>query len=355
MTPGKRASGWLVIALSFVATATFAQSAKAPDPLFQSVEPLEIRISGPISTLMRERSDEVDLPATASWRETDGRTVEVSIGLRARGNYRRNKKTCRFAPIRVDFKTSDVKGSVFHKQDKLKLVTHCRKLSNFEQSVLREYVAYRMLNVLTDISYRVRLLNVTYSDTDSEDRETRAYAFVIESKDRLSQRIGLPIVEVPGVEQAELDPGFTNLISVFQYMMGNTDFSPLAGAKGENCCHNTNLFGGDETALFAIPYDFDITGMVNAPYATPNPRFKLRSVRERRYRGRCAFNAHLPESLQAFRDKKEALYALVENEAVLTKSSKNGMRKFLRSFYKVIDNPKSLDRRIVTACVGPAG
>ena len=163
----------------------------------------------------------------------------------------------------------------------------------------------------------------------------------------------LPIVEMPGVELYELDGPVTNLTSVFQYMIGNTDFSPLAGAAGANCCHNINLFGGEETALYPIPYDFDITGMADAPYATPNPRFRLNSVRERLYRGRCAFNSHLPATIQLFRNAKAELYAIVENDAMLSKSSRASMRRFLDSFFKTIDNPKTFERKIVRACVGP--
>ncbi len=343
----------LIAAALLVATWSPAAPAAGPDPLFESHDVLEIRIRGPMATLIGKRPDDEDLPATASWREADGRVVEVDIGLRARGNFRRRRETCPFPPIRLDFKKSEVKDTLFEKQDKLKLVTHCRdRSSRHEQVLLREYVTYRILNQMTDVSYRVRPFLVTYEDSESKRRDLTAYAFAIEHKERMAKRVGLPMVEVERISAEELDPAFTNLMSVFQYLIGNTDYSPIAGAEGETCCHNSALFGGDGTAILPVPYDFDMSGMIDAPHGGHNPRFKLRSARQRLYRGRCSFNAHLPASIEAFADQKEALYALVENEPLLSKSSKKSMRSYLNSFYKVLESPKHVERNLVGACVG---
>ena len=340
----------VAVALSVMLPA--AAVAEGAAYLFDSHEPLDIRIEGPIATLMRDRPDDIDLSGTASWRDADGRNVEVAVGLRTRGNYRRQSDTCPFPPIRLNFKQSDVKNTLFHKQDKLKLVSHCRDNSTkAEQVLLREYLTYRLFNALTDFSYRVRLLNVTYVDTGSGGRERSAHAFAIEHKDRLSKRIGLPLLEVPRLDAEALDPAKTNLVSLFEYLIGNTDFSTIAGAADRNCCHNITLFGGDASPAVPIPYDFDMSGMVSAPYGGHNPRFKLRSVRQRLYRGRCAFNAHLPDSIAAFTAIKAALYALVENEDTLSKSSRKSMRTYLNSFYKIIETPKQVERRLVKACV----
>jgi len=335
-----------------VAAGAAAQTPAEPDRLFQNHDLLEIRIVGPITTLTRKRPDDEDLPATATWTDSDGRTVEVSVGLRTRGNYRRDRKNCTFPPVRLNFKSSEVVDTLFEKQDKLKLVSNCKKSSSrYEQAVLREYLSYRFLNVLTDVSYRVRLLRVTFDDTESK-RSHDSYAFAIEHKDRFSKRTNLPIVEIPGTTPSQLNPVFANLMSVFGFLMGNTDFSQIAGAEGENCCHNVNLYGGEATGLFPVPYDFDITGMVNAPYASPNPRFNLRSVRHRLYRGRCINNQHLPASLEKFAQAKNTLYALVENQEQLSSSSRKNMRSYLNSFFKIIEDPKAFDKKITQACSG---
>lgn len=344
----------IIVALPLLAFAANS-SADTPadyDPLFQSHELLELEIVGPITTLTRKRPDDEDLPATANWTEGDGRNIEVSVGLRTRGNYRRDKKNCSFPPVRLNFRTSELDGTVFEKQDKLKLVTHCQDRSDrYEQTVVREYLVYRMLNALTDLSYQARLARITYTDTESKRHRT-TYAILIEHKERFSKRTDLPIVEIPRAAPSELNPAYTNLISMFQYFVANVDFSPIAGAEGENCCHNVNLFGHVGSDLYTVAYDFDITGMVNAPHATPNPRFGLRNVRQRLYRGRCWNNQHIAASIQTFIAAKTALFALVDEEEQLSKSTRKTMNYYVNAFFKIVEDPKAVDKRIIRRCVG---
>lgn len=330
-----------------------AAGAAAPDPLFQSDEPLRFAIAGPFATLMRERPDDEELDGTAAWTEADGTPVEVSVQLRTRGNFRRDSGNCPFAPLRLDFRGSEVEGTLLDGQDKLKLVTHCRdRSSRYEQLVLREYLTYRMLNTVTDLSYRVRLLQITYHDTDGVRNDVETWAFLIEHKDRFDNRTGLEALDIERVSLSELDPAFSNLIAVFQYLIGNTDYSPIAAAEGVSCCHNTHPYARDGGAVHSIPYDFDMSGMVDAPYAVPNPRFRLRSVRDRQYRGRCRFIDHLPASLERFQAARETLYSLVADEPLLTASSRRGLKSFLDSFYRTIDNERAVDRRLSGECVG---
>lgn len=323
------------------------------DPLFQSDQLLDIHITAPISTLMQERSDEEYLPATIAWAEPDGRAMQVDVRIRARGNYRRKRDTCQFPPVRLNFKTSDVKNTLFHKQDALKLITHCKDDSDrYEQGVIREYIIYRMLNALTDLSYRVRLLRIRYTDTESNRDDRVNFGVVIEHQDRLAKRSGLKPLDVPRGNFESLDPEYTALLTVFEYMIGNTDYSPVAGAPDDNCCHNVNLFADDNGVVFPVPYDFDITGMVDTPYASPNPRFNLRNVKQRLFRGHCMHNEHLPATLQRLQDQRATFYALVSEQEQLTSSSKRAMTKYLDSYFKIADDRRGVDKRIIQGCRG---
>lgn len=348
---------WKAIQSSIVAlfvsaaNTAVAQPSGDADPLFQSEDPLHLRLVAPIAELKRERSDEEELDGTLRWSEADGREVEVAVRIRARGNYRRRRDTCPFPPLRLNFKKSEVEGTVFDGQDKLKLVSHCRdRSSRYEQAVLREWLTYRLLNVMTEVSYRVRLVRMTYEDSDRNREMDPEYGFFIESKERLAARLGLSILELGRSAVDDLQPAYTNLTSIFQLMIGNTDFSPIAGAEGEICCHNVHLYGGEDTIL-PIPYDFDMSGMIDAPYASPNPRFNLRNVKQRLYRGRCAFNEHLPDSIRAFDERRDALYALVDRDVHMQKSSRRKMRGYLDSFFKIIDSDKNVERKIIRACL----
>lgn len=336
-----------------IAVDVTADTPAEPDPLFRSHDVVEIHITAPISTLVDERPDENYLPAKLSWMEPGGEQVTVDIGIRTRGKFRRSKDTCRFPPLRINFKKKDVKGTLFDKQDALKLIAHCRDNSEkYEQLVVREYLIYRMLNVLTDNSYRVRLLKVRYTDTESDDDDREAIGVLIEHGKRFSKRTGLEELEVQKTRYDALQPAYTALTSVFHYMIGNTDFSPIAGPEDEECCHNADLFAGAKGAIYPVPYDFDMSGMVDAPYAVPNERFKLRNVQQRLYRGYCLHNAHLPGAIQAFKDNREALYALIDSEDALTERTAKSMRRYLDSFYKVIDNNKNVEKKIIEDCRG---
>ena len=119
----------------------FASAARAADPLFQSADTLWVEISAPLSTLVRERPEEEELPGTFSYTAEDGTRVELDIQVRARGNFR--YKFCDFPPLNLNFRRSQLEGTLLQNQNKLKLVGHCKITRRYEQSVLREYLAYR--------------------------------------------------------------------------------------------------------------------------------------------------------------------------------------------------------------------
>lgn len=339
---------WLAIGLGLSA-AVHAESRH--DPLFQSHDMLEVVLEAPFRQLMRQRDEKNEVPGKFQYTESGGKTVELDVKVRTRGKYRAREDVCDFAPIRLNFRTSQAATTVFAKQDKIKLVTHCDTGSDrYEQAVITEYLAYRMLNTLTEVSYRVRLLQIRYVFTDSRS-EIKTYAFLIESDKRLAKRLGYDLMAIPELKIDDLAPEYTNLVSVFQYLAGNTDFSPIAAAENEDCCHNHTPFGADGEVVYSIPYDFDMCGVVDAPHAAPKPRFRLRSVRQRLYRGRCANNELLPATLDQFRDKRTTLEALIANQPQLSNFTRRKTERYLASFYRAIDSPKQVQKLLVKRCI----
>jgi hypothetical protein len=297
----------------------------------------------------RESGDEFD--GKLQFTNEAGETAEIDVGIRARGRYRMQERICTFAPLRLNFKKSQTKDSFFHKQDKVKLVTHCRSHSpRHEQAMLREFLTYRIFNELTDISFRTRLLRVTYVDTDRSDSELTRYAFIIESVERLAKRLDFRPIDVTRLSPADLQPAYTNLDSVFQYLIGNTDFSPITGSRGV-CCHNHALVGKDDELIYSVPYDFDQSGLVNAPYGSTNPRFKLRNARQRLYRGRCSGNQYLDASLGLFEQKREAIIALVREQPGFDTASLRSTTYFVNTFFENIASPRNVQVRLVKKCI----
>jgi len=138
---------------------------------------------------------------------------------------------------------------------------------------------------------------------------------------------------------------------VFEFLIGNTDFSPVAGAPDDECCHNYVLFGNDIDPVIAIPYDFDQSGFVDAPYAVANERFRIRSVRQRVYRGRCVNNEYVEASLRRFKDRRDAIYKLVFEQEGLESRVRKKIIRYVDDFYELIDDPRDVERKIIKKCV----
>ena len=346
-------SHWTLItaALFLLTFEVSAQEPKAADPLFQSDEILDVRIVAPLTSIISGRSDELELPGTLHYTSDAGETVDLDIQMRVRGRFRLKKEVCDFPPIRLNVVKSQAKGTLFHKQDKLKLVTHCQNSSEYEQVMLREYTAYRILNVVTEASFKARLLRITYVDSDSKRDDDVRYGFVIEHRDRLAKRLGKSVLEIPGTDPSALNMEYASTIALYHYLIGNTDFSSVKGAKKDMCCHNHILFGDENEKIWSVPYDFDQSGLVDAPHAGTNPRFRLRSVRDRLYRGRCMYNDQLESAIAKFNDKRDEVYAVLNEVEVARKSSNKSMVNFVNRFYKTVNSAKRVNSELIKKCI----
>ena len=327
------------------------QAGQAAAPLFASHAPLQVTIEAPLTTLMRERPNEEYLPGTFSFTEDDGTKRTLDLKLRTRGKYRREERHCDFAPIKLNFRKSQVIGTILDGQDKLKLVTHCRsKKQSYEQLLLREYFAYRVIGAITTSSYGVRLFHIRYVDTEGAEPITKP-AFVIEDIDAVAARHGMQPVRTGHISSNDLDRRQQNLVHIFQYLIGNTEYSLFKAEPNDHCCHNSDLMSSTGDAPFTpLAYDFDFAGIVNAPYAEPNPRYKLRSVRQRLYKGLCKNNDLLPLTLQSFAQKRDEIYAIIDAVESLNRRSERALTRYLNEFYDRIEKPKSVERRFIWRC-----
>jgi hypothetical protein len=335
--------------ITCLAAAAPTDAGEAAGSLFQNDEALHVTISGPLTTLVRERAKDNYLRGQFSFSDLDGVRKTFDLRMRTRGNFRHRE--CDYPPILLNFKKSQLRDTLLDGQNKLKLVIHCHKSPRYEQTVLREFLAYRMLNVLTDLSFRVRLLRVSYVNDERDGAGQQRYAFLIEHKKRLAERVGLDNIAVERMSVGALQPDQLNLTSLFAYMIGNTDFSPIAGPPGSDCCHNYVLFDGTDGLIVPVTYDFDQSGFVDAPYARPDERFRIRSVRQRLYRGRCVNNEYLADSLEKFRNAKDDLYRLIRQQEGLEDRVRKALVRYVDDFYDIIDDPREVERRLIDKCI----
>jgi len=344
-----RHASWLVL-LACVPAAGAAPAS----PLFASEEPLELAIAGPLTSVIRDNSEEPEYrEAMLRFAGDAGIEHELAIKLRPRGLSRRDRNACSFPPLRLNFAKKTVAGTVFEGQDKLKLVTHCKDRSRrHEQFVLQEYLIYRIFNALTENSFRVRLVNIEYTDTDSKRKPVRAPGFLIEHKSELARRRGFEDVEIERIRAAELEPSATALLGVFQYLVGNTDWEALAGPAGDECCHNVVPFRDTGGRYVPVPYDFDSTGVIDPPYAAPHESLKIKSVRTRLYRGYCQPAPHLDAALELVAGRQETIYALFRAQAGLDRKTAERSLDYFDDFFEILDDPRKLDREIRRNCRG---
>ena len=310
---------------------------------------LQIELSGPLGTLIKNKKVRKDYPFVLSF---GGSTI--SINARVRGNSR--VSFCRFPPLRLDFASDDTQLTVFAGQDKLKLVTHCKSDNDrAEGDVLDEYTAYRIFNLISDASYRVRLLRITYNDTDNElkDLEREYHGYLIESDRELAARLDGQVANITDVHYSRLDDDQTTLGYVFQYLIGNTDYSLLTADTKKICCHNVDLIDVSGK-LLAVPFDFDFSGLVNAAYARPNAVVNLKRVTERRYIGYCKSAMQSVESsLQQISALRKEILAVAREVPVIAEKDYKKRRRFLANFFEEADDKQKLLRQFSRECLGP--
>ncbi len=343
---------WLVVGLSGALCAVVIGSARSLAageviPLFDDSSVIEVTLTGPVRSIARraERS-------TRSHRaRLDAAGESHAITLAARGKSRRERNRCRFPPLRIAFPDRPGEQSLFYRQGRIKLVSHCRDVDASEQTILREYTAYRLYNRITPKSLRVRLARIRY--VDAGEVVTTRLGFFIEDGDDAARRLGMKEIDTGDIPVANLDQGDAARYALFQYMIGNTDWSMVLGPEKSDCCHNSRLFGAGKsarTALTPVPYDFDAAGLVDAVYAEPNERLKTRSVKTRVYRGFCAFNTLLPAEADRMRKLRPQLEAEIVATPYANAATKQEMMSYLVGFYKDIDDPESFKAKLTARC-----
>ncbi len=341
----------LLAGLGLLATAISAQPG-AQQPLFATKAPLRIEIKGPITALVKGRREaRTTFPATLTVIATG---EHDPIGLTPRGITRLREDVCRFPPLRVDFTPPPVGPSPFAGQDRIKLVTHCRPAEDFQQKVLLEYAAYRMFNQVSPASFNVRLATIDYVEADGRPFATRV-GYFLENDHALAARLGLVRAKIrQRVPLAMIDPASAARFVLFDYMIGNLDWALQDGPPGENCCHNGVLLttrGYANTGLVAVPYDFDFSGLVDAPYATPPDGFSIGSVKQRVYRGYCVHNNAVLAAARDFRARRPTMLAELGAVPGIRPDTVKRATAYLDGFFALIASDDVVTARILLRCL----
>lgn len=336
-------SAGLLSALLLAGPASAQESA-----LFLDDEPLTLRLEAPLRTVFADRDDPEFQPARIEVANAGGAPLAVDLRVRVRGKSR--TAACDFPPLLLNFPRNQPAGSPFAGEDRLKLVTHCLANAQHEQHVVLERQIYLALNLLTASSLRIRPVEMTYFDTDRGRETADRIGFLIEDEEQFAARSGLAVVSTERVDRALYEPRALALLDVFQYFIGNTDWSATDGPDGESCCHNVVPYARPDGVLLPVPYDFDAAGIVESPYAYPSALLPIRSVRERLYRGRCRDLSELEPVFASFTAQRDALTALFTEQAGIPERRAARARQYVDQFYAVLANEGQAEREFRRNC-----
>ena len=303
--------------------------------LFASESTVELKLVGNFNVISKDRDT---LSTKEYWGEVQmadgkGGELKIPVQLRTRGHYRLARRNCSFVPLRLDFKKSEVKETVFDGQDKLKLVTHCNSNALYEEYMIREYLAYKVHNLITPRSYRARMAKVTYVDSASGKVLETRNAIFMEHEDDVAKRMEGEIAELRGALFDDVDQNQILEVAIFEAFVGNTDWSLSA-------LHNIRLVRQQNMNILPVAYDLDFSGLVGTRYSTPDPRLPIRSVKERLYRGPCKNPEELAPFFGVYRDKKDAILKLYDDTQGLDGRYRSDAKAFLNQWFKMLDTPR---------------
>jgi hypothetical protein len=353
MRPGnKKIFGFLLLLVLFcpihsyfliVAQNTHPGLGEPIHSLFQSEEPLKLTLTMDTESVFHDREEEESHQAEISYTDAEGISITIPLKINVRGGFRKDSMNCDFPPLRLNFSNTPVLNTIFEGQDKIKLVTHCQsRLNRYEQNVLKEFLAYKLYNLFAEESYFVRLARMTYVDVNGKTDILEKIGFLIEPTSQLADRNGCEIFKINKIQQNQTSKHKTTVLAIFQYMIGNTDWSVWNQ-------HNIELLK-EETLPepIVVPFDFDWSGLVNAPYAIPAG--DLPSVRTRFYRNFCVTEAELQLALDEFRQHREKIYQTCKSVPFLSEKELKKTLKYIDDFFKIIENPQKVDSELHGNC-----
>ena len=337
------------IFVAFLLSGLHAQDKMSIFDRIYEQEVLKVQLETDLSYLIEDRRSTEYQPAIFTISEGKGKEEVHAIKVKGRGKFRR--RVCQFPPIKLNFSKRSLNVNDYNPNyDKLKLVTHCLD-DKFEgkENVFREFMAYKMYNELTENSFRVQLVSITYIDTQGRYGKLKRYGFLIEDTDEMSTRIGgVECDDCMNVPLSSVSMEDENILAVFQYMIGNEDWSLPMIRNLKLVDHN------DGKGLIPVPYDFDFSGMVDASYALPSADYQLTDIKQRIFLGEKVEGELLLKTLNLFIEKKESLYNIVKNNKSLGRSGKMDMIDYLDSFYNEVEPALNGKGTLSTAFAGRA-
>jgi hypothetical protein len=331
----------LLFCIICTGSVTYAQPTLNRATIFDDTSVINATLNVNIPRLLKQKDKEgYTFPATFSCRLGDSMSVTDQMAVEVRGHFRRGY--CYLPPLKLIFNANP--AATLSSLKALKLVAPCMEADMYQQYLLKEYVIYKIYNLLTDKSFKVRLLNLTYQDSSGKKKAVTEHAFLLEDAKDIAKRNGCKEWEQGRPPTETTDRRQMTMVAIFEYMIGNTDWAvPVY--------HNIKLIKPKKDSLarpYVVPYDFDFSGLVNTNYSAPNEQLGIENVQQRLYRGFPRTMGEINEVLEIFKNKKASIYATINNFNLLSVRSKKDMTGYLDSFFEMIKNPGEVENEFIT-------
>jgi hypothetical protein len=313
--------------------------------IFEAEDPLKITLTLDLKKFQKEKFKGEYMPVQFLYEFNDTLFLEKEMRIKARGAFRRSH--CNLAPFWLNIRKADVEN--VHLQDikKIKVVTNCMGSKAYDEYVLKEYLAYKIYNIISPVSFRVRLVRMRYVDTGRKNKVTEGWAFLIEPEEMLAERFGALVFKKDDLSTRLMKPGDMDIAALFQYMIGNFDYS-ITGR------HNMKILGlpgfGSE-GYTPVPYDFDYSGLVDASYAIPGENLGIRSVTERYYLGPCREDEAYLEAIEHINHYREDILQLVNDFEYLDQKYKKNLIWYLEDYFAMAGRNNMLKYSIQRTCL----
>jgi hypothetical protein len=312
-------------------------------PLFANDDILHFKLTGKLNELYKDISNNNSYhPVLLQYRQKDSSPVSIQMRVKTRGHFRRMKGNCTMPPLYLDFpKGSKIKNTVFENQKKLKLVVPCQG----DDYVIEEWLVYKLYNLISDKSFKARLVQVDFEDSLKRRKTETHYCYLIEDEKQMAERNKSFVLKRKMLNMQSTNAEEFKKMAVFQYMIGNTDW-------GVPYLQNIVLITKDSLMLpITVPYDFDHAGIVDASYAAPAPELEIPSILDRLYRGFCESDLKNFEStFELFNRLRPDIYNVYTNCPLLNPKYVKFVKRYLDDFYKTINNKRSIESEFGKPC-----
>ncbi len=290
----------------------------------------------------KHKKDKTYLPAKMALHTFDGDSFFLDARVRTRGHMR--LEICSFPPIKLKFEKSDLALHSLAPLNEMDLVHHCHEGEQYDQYLLREYMAYKLFELISPYSFHVQLVKLHYQNPKGEEAHETSYAFLVENAEELADRLNGKRNKNAVISKNAIQREPFLKVCLFQFMIGNTDWYIPSR-------HNLEFIGVPAYKLLVtVPFDFDYSGLVETPYAAHHESLELSSVSIRYYQGWCQSEEEVTNALKIFTDQKENILGMCNHIQGFNERSVKHTRDYLEDFFNIIENPKKRENQIIKHC-----